>query len=267
MKRLGLIAGNGKFPILAAESARKNNIEIVAVAFRGETSKILENLVERIYWINVGDLGKLFEIFKKENIKEAIMAGQIRPIHLFKPWVKKDATLKAFLKKVKDNRGDSLLKNVADMLEERQVKLLDSSFLLAENLAKKGVLTKASPSQEDWENIEFGTSIAKELARLGIGQTVVVKNKAILAVEAIEGTDKTIKRGARLGNSKTIVVKVSRPLHDMRFDIPVVGLRTLKVLKKSKVKILAIEAGKTLLLDKQELLKGANNCGISIVAI
>ncbi|MCK5306909.1 MAG: UDP-2,3-diacylglucosamine diphosphatase LpxI [Candidatus Omnitrophica bacterium] len=266
MKCLGLIAGNGRFPIAAAVSAKKRGIKITAVAFIGETSKSLEKLVEKIFWIRIGELAKLFEIFERENIKEAIMAGQIRPIHLFKPWIKKDAALKSFLRRVRDRRGDSLLESIAEELSKKGIKLLDSSFLLSESLAEEGELTARVPTADEWENIKFGKIIVKEIAGLGIGQTIIVKNKAILAVEAIEGTDKAIRRAVRLGGSGAIVVKASRPNHDMRFDIPVIGLKTLKVLKKAKIKVLAVEAGKTLLIDKQKFLKEADRLNISIIA-
>jgi UDP-2,3-diacylglucosamine hydrolase len=267
MKRLGLIAGNGKFPIMLAESAKNKDLEIIAVAFRGETSWRLETLVDKIYWIGVGQMNRLFDIFNEEDIKEAVMVGQIKHLNIFKPWIKKDAAMREFLRKVKDRRGDSLLKTVADKLQERGVTLLNSSFLLTQNLAQKGILTQKSPTSKDWEDINFGKSIAKRIAELGIGQTIVVKNKAILAVEAIEGTDKTIARGSRLGRKGCVVVKVSRPEHDMRYDIPVVGLKTLKLLKRHKVRVLAVEAGKTLLIDKDELIDGANKAGIPIVGI
>jgi len=267
MKRLGLIAGNGKFPILVAESARDKDIDIIAIAFKEETSRRLESLVDRIYWIGIGELSKLFKIFENEDIKEAIMAGQIKPIHLFKPWIRKDATMRTFLNKARDRRGDSLLKSIADELDRRGVKLLDSSFLLTSSLAQKGILTKSSIDKKDWQDIEFGRDIAKKLASLSIGQTVIVKDKAVVAVEAIEGTDATIRRGFQLAKEGCIVVKVSRQKHDMRFDIPVVGLKTLKVLKECRVKVLAIEAQKTLLIDKNKFLKGANKLGISVVGI
>ncbi|MCK4519452.1 MAG: UDP-2,3-diacylglucosamine diphosphatase LpxI, partial [Candidatus Omnitrophica bacterium] len=238
MERLGLIAGNGRFPIAAAVSAGKRGIKITAVAFIGETSKTLEKLVEKIFWIRIGELAKLFDIFERENIKEAIMAGQIRPIHLFKPWIKKDAALKSFLRKVKDRRGDSLLESIAEELNKKGIELLNSSFLLSESLAEEGKLTARVPTADELENIEFGKIIAKKIADLGVGQTVIVKNKAVLAVEAIEGTDKAIRRAMRLGGGGAIVVKASRSNHDMRFDIPAIGFKTLEVLKKAKIKVL-----------------------------
>ncbi len=266
MKRLGLIAGNGNFPIMATISAKKQGIEIVAVAFLGETSKELSKYVTKIHWIRIGELGKLFYILKSENITQAIMAGQIRAVNLFKPWLKKDKILKGILKRVKDKRGDSLLDALATELDKRNIKLLDSSFLLKDFLAPEGLLTKRKPTNDELADIEFAKKIAKEIARLAIGQTIVVKNKAILAVESIEGTDAAIKRAAKLGGSQAVVVKVSKPNHDMRFDIPVIGLKTLKTLKKCKIKVIAVEAQKTLLIDREELINKANKIGITILA-
>ena len=267
MNRLGLIAGNGKFPIMAAISAKQQDVEIIAIAFIGETSMEIVKHATKVYWIKIGELGKLFNILKNENVTEAIMAGQIRPIHLFKPWLKKDKVLTDILKKVKDKRGDSLLIALARELEKRDIKLLDSSFLLKECLASKGLLTNRRPTDSELDDIEFAKKIAKEIARLAIGQTIVVKNRAILAVESIEGTDAAIRRAAKLGGSQTVVVKVSKPNHDMRFDIPIIGLKTLKILKKSKVKVIAIEAQKTLLIDKKTLIDQANKLGITILAL
>jgi DUF1009 family protein len=266
MSRLGLIAGNGNFPIMAALSAKQQGIEIVAIAFKGETSTNITQHVAKVYWINIGELGKLFDILKGEGISEAIMAGQIRPIHLFKPWLKKDKVLIDILKNVKDRRGDSLLDALATELDKRKVRLLDSSFLLKKCLASEGILTKRKPTRSELDDIEFAKTIAKEIARLAIGQTIIVKNKAILAVESIEGTDAAIRRAARLGGSHAVVVKVSRPDHDMRFDIPVIGPKTLKVLKKSKIRVIAIEAEKTLLIDGNELINQADKLGITIVS-
>ncbi|MDP8261455.1 MAG: UDP-2,3-diacylglucosamine diphosphatase LpxI [Candidatus Kappaea frigidicola] len=266
MNRLGLIAGNGKFPIMAAIAAKQQGINIIAIAFVGETSIEIAKHVTKIYWIRIGELGKLFDIFKKESIFEAIMAGQIRSIHLFKPWLKKDSALKDILKKVKDKRGDSLLDALAMELNVRNIKLLDSSFLLKDCLAPKGLLTQRKPTDNELGDIEFAKKIAKEMARLAVGQTIVVKNKAILAVESIEGTDAAIKRAAKLGGPHAVVVKVSKPNHDMRFDIPVIGLKTLKILKKSRIKVIAIEAQKTLLIDKEELINRANKLGVTILA-
>ncbi len=266
MKQLGLIAGNGNFPIMASISAKKQGIDIIAVAFLGETSRELAKHVTKIHWIRIGELGKLFHILKSENITEAILAGQIRAVHLFKPWLKKDKIIKSILKRVKDKRGDSLLNALAAELDKRNIRLLDSSFLLKEFLASEGLLTKRKPTDNELADIKFAKKIAKEIARLSIGQTIVVKNKAILAVESIEGTDAAIKRAAKLGGSQAVVVKVSKPNHDMRFDIPVIGLKTLKTLKRCKVKVIAIEAQKTLLIDKEELINQANKLGITVLA-
>jgi hypothetical protein len=267
MERLGLIAGNGNFPLIAADAAGKENIKITAVAFKGETSHRLNKLVDKIYWIGIGQMSKLFDILQKEDIHKTIMAGQIKAIHLFKPWIKKDQTMKKFLQRVKDSRGDSLLKSVAEELEKRGVELLNSSFLLKESLADEGVMTDTEPDEKTWQDIKFARPLAKKIADLAIGQTIIVKNTAILAVEAIEGTDETIKRGSRLGKGQIVVVKVSRTSHDMRYDIPVVGLKTLKIAKRYKVKAIAVEAKKTLLIDKNKFLEYANKIGIAVVGI
>jgi hypothetical protein len=266
MNRLGLIAGNGFFPIMAALSAKRKGIEIVAVAFKGETSRVLAKYVSKIHWIRIGELGKLFDILKEEKVEQAIMAGQIRPIHLFKPWIKKDSVLKNILRSVKDKRGDSLLDALAVELEKRGIKLLDSSFLLKESLAQEGLLTDRKPTEAELSDVDFATCIAKEIARLAIGQTIIVKNKAILAVESIEGTDAAIKRAAKLGGKSAVVVKVSKPNHDMRFDIPTIGPKTLEVLKKCKISLIAVEADETLLINKKELIEKANKYNISILA-
>jgi hypothetical protein len=265
MDRLALIAGNGQFPIKAAASARDKKIKITAIAFKGETSKKLTQYVDKIYWIQIGEVGRIFSILKDENLKEAIMAGQIRPINLFKPWLKKDVCLKEILERVKDNRGDSLLEALSDELKKRDIRLLDSSFLLKDSLASEGLLTHNPPSQREREDVDFGKQLAKELAKLSIGQTVIIKNKAVLAVESIEGTDAAIKRAAKLGGPGAVVVKASRPNHDMRYDIPVIGLKTLQVMVKCEINVIAVEAEKTLLIDKDNLISKANRLGISIL--
>lgn len=267
IERLGLIAGNGTFPLQAARSAKERNIEVVTVAFKQETSQKITDIADKVYWINIGQLDKIFKIFKAEGIEKAIMAGQIRPIHLFKPWLKKDKRLKKLMRQARDNRGDSLLKTLCDELEQEGLELLDSSFLLADLLAPEGLITNKDIGREDKKTVDFGRSIAKEIARLGIGQTVVVKDKAVVAVEAVEGTDAAIKRAYSLAGKSAVVVKVSRPGHDMRFDIPVVGPRTIKILKRCGVKILAVEAGKTLLLDKNRLIEEADKANICIFGI
>ncbi len=267
MKKIGLIAGNRKFPLLFAASARKQGCQIVAVAIRGDTSLKINKLVDKIYWLKLSEFGKMIDIFKAEAVEGVVMAGQISPHRLFSPEVEKSAELKEILTNLKDKKAETLFGAVAQKLEAAGLKLLDSTVFMEEHLPKKGVLTKAQPDFATWEDIYFGLTLAKAVANLDIGQTVAVKNKAIVAVEAFEGTDNLIRRSNKIGRGKIVIVKVSKPHQDMRFDIPVVGLNTIKNLVKAKVKCLAFESGKTLFLDQAQSIRLADKKGIIIVAI
>lgn len=266
-ERIGLIAGNGQFPILFAKGAKAQGKEIIAIAVREETAPELENYVHKITWIGVGELGKFFQVLKEEKLKKVVMAGQIKHSRIFETGILKDEKLQSFLKKVKDKRTDSLLGGIARMLRVMGIKLLDSSTFLKDQLVRRGNLTKASPTPEQWQDIRFGQRMAKRIAALDIGQTVVVKDKAIVAVEAIEGTDEAIKRAYNLAGSGTVVVKVSKPSQDMRFDIPLVGPRTMGILASSSCAVMAMEAGKTLFLEQQHCLKVAEVKNICLVGI
>ncbi len=267
IERIGLIAGNGQFPILFAKGAKSQGREIVAIAVREETSAELANYVHKIYWIGVGDLKEFFQILKKENLKKVVMAGQIKPSHIFEKNISMDEELKRFLKKVKDKRANSLLGEIAKILRRMRIKLLDSSTFLKSYLVPRGILTNLKPSALQWEDVHFGRSIAKRIGGLDIGQTVVVKDKAILAVEAIEGTDEAIKRGGALARAGAVVVKVSKPHQDMRFDIPLVGPKTMDSLIFASCAVLAMEAGKTLFLEKEKCLAIAEENNICLVGI
>jgi len=265
-RKIGLIAGNGRFPLIFAQEAKKAGAEVVALAIKKETSPSLENLVDRVHWVDVGQLGDLIEICKKEGITRAVMAGQVRHTRLFSQ-VKLDARAMALLAGVKDKKANSLLGAVADELSREGIELIDSSAYLSHLLPSPGILTRRKPTQKEWRDIEFGHKMAKEIAGLDIGQTVVVKDQAVLAVEGMEGTDLTIKRGGKLGRGDVIVVKVSKPQQDRRFDLPIVGERTVEVLKEAKAKVLAFSARSTILLDREKVVKRANQNGISLVAI
>lgn len=265
-RKIGLIAGNGKFPLIFAQEAKRVGAEVVALAIKKETSPRLQNLVDRIHWVNVGQLGDLIEICKKEGITRAVMAGQVRHTRLFSQ-VKLDARAMALLAGVKDKKANSLLGAVADELLREGIELMDSATYLSHLLPSPGILTRRKPTQKEWRDIEFGHKMAKEIAGLDIGQTVVIKNQAVLAVEGMEGTDRTIKRGGRLGRGDVVVVKVSKPQQDRRFDLPIVGERTVEVLKQAKAKVLAFSARNTILLDREKVVKSANQNGISLVAI
>ncbi|TET42819.1 MAG: LpxI family protein [Elusimicrobia bacterium] len=265
-RKIGLIAGNGKFPLIFAQEAKRVGAEVVALAIKKETSPSLENLVDRIHWVNVGQLGDLIEICKKEGITRAVMAGQVRHTRLFGQ-VRLDARAMALLAGVKDKKANSLLGAVADELLREGIELIDSATYLSHLLPSPGILTRRKPTQKEWRDIEFGHKMAKEIAGLDIGQTVVVKDQTVLAVEGMDGTDSTIKRGGKLGRGDVVVVKVSKPHQDRRFDLPIVGERTVEVLKQAKAKVLAFSARSTILLNREKVVKSANQNGISLVAV
>ncbi|RKY35970.1 MAG: DUF1009 domain-containing protein [Candidatus Omnitrophota bacterium] len=265
--KIGLIAGNGKFPLLFAQATKKLGNYVVAVAIEEETEKQLENLVDEIHWISVGNLVDLLGILKQAQVKKVVMAGQIRHELLFSG-VKLDKDLQNLFSNLPDRRTDTILRSFAQKIEESGIKLLDSTTFIKEYLPKKGVLSKTNPSKGQIEDIEFGFSIAKTIAGVDIGQTVVVKNKVVLAVETIEGTDAAIDRGSLYCQySGAVVIKVSKPNQDMRFDIPVIGANTIEVLIRNKISVLAIEAKKTLFMDKEFVLSKADKHNIAIVAV
>ncbi|MDP2939606.1 MAG: UDP-2,3-diacylglucosamine diphosphatase LpxI [Candidatus Omnitrophota bacterium] len=264
---LGLIAGNGKFPILFAKCAKqKQDLRIVAIAITGDTSKMLKPLVDELNWVRPGELGKMLEILKEKGIRKVAMAGQVNPKNLFDKRISLDNELKNILENIKDKKADTIFKAIASRLENQGLEIINSTTYVTEYLPKLGVLTKRCPTEREWEDIRFGKTIAKAVALLDIGQTVVVKEKAILAIEALEGTNATILRGARIAGFGAVVVKVSRPNQDMRFDIPVVGLKTIEILLKVKASCLAIEAEKTLFLDKEKSLELANKHNLCVIA-
>lgn len=265
-EKIGLIAGNGEFPLFFARFARQKNKTIVAVALKEETVPALEREVDKLYWLHLGQLKKLIEIFKQENIKTAVMAGQVKHFRLF-DLLKLDSRAAALLARLKDKRADTILAGVAEELAKEGIQLIDSTTFLSSFLPQEGVLTSVKPSKNQWRDIAFGYKIAKSIAGVDIGQTVVVKDQTVLAVEAMEGTDETILRGAKLGKGDVVVVKVSKPRQDRRFDMPIVGERTIAILKKAEVNVLAFSAGSTLLLDRETVVKMADEAGICLVAI
>ncbi len=267
MPRIGLIAGNRKFPLLFAAQARKKSYSVVAVAIKGETHPRLNNLVEKIYWLGLSEFSKMFDILKDEKINQVAMAGQISPRHLFRHQVRSSPELSSLLDSLRDKRADTIFGAIAKRLEEHGIKVLDSTFLLDEFLPEKGILTRKQPVFHQWEDIYLGLSIAKEIAYLDIGQAVATKDKAIVAIEALEGTDNIIRRSGRITRSGVIIIKVSKPAQDMRFDVPVVGLNTVKNLIRARAAGLAIEAKKTLFIDQDQALKLADKKGIFIVAV
>ena len=265
--RIALLAGNGRFPIIFAKAAKKKNVELIAIAINEEASKDLEKYVDKIYWLGVGELEKLSQILKQEKLTSCVMAGQVRHKLLFDKNIKIDEKMKELLSKVKDKKTDSLIGAVANRLEASGIKLLDSTIFLKDLLPEKGLLTKTPLDKSVLEDIEFGKDIAKSIAGLDIGQSIVVKDKVVLAVESIEGTDEAIKRGAQYGKEGVVVIKVSKPNQDMRFDVPIIGPDTIRLLKELKASSIAIEAKKTLIIDREEAINLANESNIGIVAI
>jgi UDP-2,3-diacylglucosamine hydrolase len=266
VKKLGLIAGNGKFPLMFAQEAKRLGYTLVAVAHRGETLEEIADLVDEVTWVYVGQLGKIIRTFRAAGITNAVMAGGIRKVKLlgnFRP----DLRGARFLARVKSREDDALLRGLAEELAGEGIEILQSTLCLSEIIPAEGVLTRSAPSPKQWEDIRLGFRVAKEVGRLGVGQTVIVKNGVVVAVEAVEGTDATIQRGGVLAKSGCVVVKVSKPHQDLRFDVPAVGVDTVKRMHEVRGAVLAVEAGRTILLEKESLLKDAEAFGISVVAV
>lgn len=272
MEKLGLIAGNGRFPILFARGARSNKVPIIAVGIEGEALPEIEQYVEKLYWVGVAQIGKLIKILKQEHISKAVMAGGLTKTNMFSSWrnlrfMPDLRTINLWYRNVKKRDDHSLLGAVAGELLKDGIELQDSTIYVPQLLAQNGVLTKRQPTEKEMEDVHFGWPIVKEISKFGIGQCLVVKEKVVLAVEALEGTDETIRRGGILGKEGIVVIKVSKQDFDPRFDIPTVGLETIKTLKESSASILALEAGKTLILDIEEAIRMADNAGISIIGL
>jgi DUF1009 family protein len=266
MKKIGLIAGNGTFPLAFARAAKEKGIKVIAVAHEGETLPELAQWVDGIFWIKVGQLGKLIKIFKEQGVADVLMAGGIKKTRLFQGGMP-DLRGMALLAKMVHKKDDSILRAVAEELEAEGITVRESTLYLDSILAPAGILTKRKPSKDERQDIEFGWELAKEIGRLDIGQTVVVKGRAVLAVEAIEGTDEAIRRGGLLCERGAVVVKVCKPQQDLRFDLPAVGTQTIQTMKQVKAACLAIEAGKTIIIDRELVVRDADAAGIAIVAL
>jgi len=263
--KIGLIAGSGKFPILIAETAARGGLKIIAVVHKGETDPELEKKVSSITWVGLGQFGHLLEAFKLSGVNKVLMAGGINKTNMFKN-LRLDLKGMAIAGKLLVYHDDDILRAVANELEKEGIRVVSSAIYLPELLAPEGCFTKRRPNKEELTDIEFGWEMAKELGRLDIGHCVVVKRKTVLALEAIEGTDKTILRGGELAHKGAVVIKVCKPDQDLRFDLPAVGLNTIKTMSRVKASTLAIESGKTLVFDKEAMIRLANERGISIIS-
>ena len=264
--KFGLIAGNGKFPFLVVEGAKKQGASLAVVAIKEETDKRIEEIAEKIVWVGIGQLGKMISFFKKEAVEKAIMAGQVKHVQIFSGALP-DLRMVKMLWNLPQRNTDALIGGIADEMLKENIELIDSTYFIQDQLAREGVLTRRKPDETERGNIEYGLRVANEIARLDLGQTIVVRAKACVAIEAMEGTDAVISRAGELARGKLTVIKVAKPNQDMRFDVPVVGVPTIQTMIESGANCLCLTAGKTLIFDKEELLELANRNNISIVAI
>ncbi len=261
---LGIIAGSGVYPLLLADAARVAGVnKIVVAAFTDETSADITNRADQIEWLRVGQLGKLLNFFREANVRHAIMAGQIAPGNLFS--LRPDLKAMVLLARLKERNAESIFGAIADQLAELQIELLPATTFLDHLLAPAGHIAGPKLKAREEGDVSFGFDIAKQLSALDVGQTIVVKNGTVLAVEAFEGTNEAIQRGGSLGKKNAIVIKVTKPNQDMRFDVPVIGVETLRVAAEAKVCALAVEAGRTLLLEKAAIIDLAERSNISLV--
>ena len=267
IENLGIIAGNGDYPLFVAKGARDSGVKkIVTAALIGETRKEIESFCDVVCWIEVGQLNKLIKFFRKNEISQVIMAGQVTPVRLFGR-LKLDLRMVKLLAKIKMRGAEPIFSTVAEELQKDGIELIDSSLYMKDQLADPGLMTGGRLSSDHKRDIKFGMRIARSIADLDIGQTIVVKDRTVVAVEAIEGTDATIERSALLAGKDIIIIKVSKKKQDMRFDLPVVGMRTLEVMQGSHACVLTVEAGKTLILDKENFIQKARSAGIHIYGV
>ncbi len=265
-EKLVLIAGRDNYPLLLARAARACGVKnIFAVAFKGETSREIEQVVDRVTWIHLGRLAPLLDALRGSGVRHAVMAGQISPRVLF--FFRMDRALIALLGSLSVKNAHSIFGALTSEIEKTGVELLPASAFMTDYMPMEGCLTARAPNERECRDIEIGRRVVKDTSHLDIGQTAVVKDGMVLAVEAFEGTDKAIRRGGKLGGKGSVVVKVPKVGHDMRFDIPVVGTRTLMSLKKAKASCLAVEEGGAILLNKETIISHANALGISVTVL
>lgn len=265
-ERLGLIAGNGRFPIIFADNARKLGYHVSAVAHEGETDPELANHVDRIHWIKIGQLNKLINAFKDDQVHQAVMLGGIKKTHVFTT-VRPDFRTLALATRLALWKDDDILRELAKELEKEGITICESTFGLEGILAEEGTLTARKPSEKEWEDVRYGWDVAYDIGRLDIGQCVVVKDRMVVAVEAVEGTDEAIKRGGQLAKAGAVVVKRCKPQQDLRFDLPAVGPRTIDIMASVNASVLAVEAGRTILLDRDLMLEKAKAARIAVVGL
>jgi UDP-2,3-diacylglucosamine hydrolase len=262
--KLGLIAGNGRFPFLVIEGAHRAGAEVAVAAIREETDPAIETIADRLTWVGIGQLGKMLRFFKNEGVEKAIMAGQVKHVQIFSNAIPDVRMLKMLLRLPRRNT-DALIGAVAGELTSEGIELIDSTHFLKDQLPVAGTLTRRSPDHREQSDIEYGIEVAKEIARLDLGQTIVVRDRACVAIEAMEGTDAVIRRAGELVRGRLTVVKIAKPDQDMRFDVPVVGIPTIETMVAAGATCLCVSAGKTLMFDRAEMIALADKNKIAIV--
>ncbi|HEU5256975.1 MAG TPA: UDP-2,3-diacylglucosamine diphosphatase LpxI [Vicinamibacterales bacterium] len=267
--RLGLIAGNGRFPFLVLDAARAQGHDVTIVAAKEETFPELNDAARRhgapIHWISLGQLGKCISVLREAGVTHAVMAGQVKHTKIFSGGIVPDLAFLSVLKQLTSKNTDGLIGAVASVLHERGIELMDSTSLLQPLLARPGVLTRRTPTDDEQKDFEFGYRMADAIAALDIGQTLAVKHQAVVAVEAMEGTDEVIGRAGHLAGPGVRIVKVAKPNQDMRFDVPVVGIATIQAMRVAGANALSVDAGKTLMIDGDAIITSADEAGITIV--
>jgi len=266
MNSVGIVAGAGAFPFEVLKAAKEEGLAVHVCAIENEADEKITRLADSYHWVNVGQLGKLIKYFKSQNVTDLVFAGKVQKVNLLRGEVKPDLTLLGLFAAIRSRKDDTLLGTIADHLTKKGLQVLDSTRFLKGALPEAGLLTSHKLTKDENENVRFGFEMAKAVAGLDIGQTVVVKDLSVVAVESIEGTDECIRRGGKLAGSGAIVVKVAKPKQDMRFDVPAIGLETLLACREAKVKVLAFEAGKTILIGREEFLKEAERMKLSVLA-
>jgi len=267
--RLGLIAGNGRFPFLVLDAARRLGHDVVVIAVKEEASPDLEQAAANrsalaVHRVSLGQLGKAIDLLRRADVTHAVMAGQVKHVKLF-AGILPDRLLLSVLLRLRARNTDSLIAAIADVMRDHGIELLDSTAFLTPLLARPGIMTHRAPTPEEQDDFEFGYRMADVIAGLDIGQTIVVKDRAVVAVEAMEGTDDVIERAARLAGQGTRVVKVAKPKQDMRFDVPVIGRTTIEAMGRAGASALSVDAGKTLFVDGEDIISAADEAGIAVV--
>jgi len=267
MKRMiGLIAGNGQLPQVVASNIRAAGHQLIAIGHLGETRKDLKNYVDTLKWVHIGELGKIIDLLLEEGVKSALFIGGVSKRHFFSKARPDDRALRV-LSRLRNKKDDSILRAIAEEVESAGIRVESPLLFLQENMALKGCWTERKPTGREENDIFFGWRIAKSVGRLDLGQSVVVKDQIVLAIEAIEGTDETVRRGGLLGRGDVVVVKVCKPKQDLRLDLPVIGPETVKILKVARASALAVEAGKTIVIDKERVIREADRSHLCLMGI